>query len=154
MSVKTKALGEKLSTIAREKPLCVSESAAVSDVIALMRREHSHCALVIKGRRLAGIFTERDYLMKVFSQADPSDKVGLFMTPEPIVGRIDETIGEAVEVMNEKGVRNLPLTDEEGVPASLATVGGLIRYLADHFPVAVVNRPPDPHRIGTEMEGA
>lgn len=154
MSVKTKALGEKLVHVARTKPVTVQESASVKEVLALIRQKQVHCVMVCNGPKLSGIFTERDFLMKALGRANSNDPIRKYMTPEPVIGYLEETLGEAVEVMNAKGLRNLPLVDEQGTPASLLTVNTIIRYLADHFPAEVVNRPPQPHRVSEHTDGA
>ena len=92
--------------------------------------------------------------MKTLGKASSSEPISRYMTPEPLTGRLEETLGEVVEVMNAKGLRNLPLVDSLGAPASLVTADTIIRYLADHFPAAVVNRPPQPHMHSDQMDGA
>ena len=154
MSVKTKALSEKLSHVTRFEPLCVQENTPVKEAVGQMREKQKPVLMVCKGKKLVGIFTERDYLMKVAGRAKPTEPIRDYMTPNPIIGRADETLGEAVEVMNEKGLRNLPLVDEHGAPVSVVTVISAIQYLADHFPAAVVNRPPQPHIVSEEADGA
>ena len=153
MSIKTEALSEKVAAAAQHKLLCVEDKSSLADVLKGMRQGHVHCALVVKGKKLVGIFTERDYLMKVAATAKLSRPVAEFMTAKPITVRLDDPIGRAVEIMQEHGVRNLPLVDKAGRPAALLTVSGLIAYLADHFPAAVVNRPPDT-RVTEHVEGA
>lgn len=154
MSLKTKALNEKLAYIAREKPVTVPEEASMKDVLSLMRQHAAPCVLVCRGAKLVGIFTERDYLVKAAGQAKPGEPIRQYMTPEPVTAALEQSLGEAVEVMNAKGLRHLPLVDRHGAPASLLTVNVVIQYLADHFPAAVVNRPPQPHVTSEETDGA
>ncbi len=153
MSIKTKALSENVAAAAQDRILCVEDASPLSDVLKAMRRDRVHCALVVKGRKLVGIFTERDYVMKVAGTAKLSQPVSEFMTHDPMTVRRNDPIGRAVELMDERGVRNLPLVDQSGRPVALLTVSGLIAYLADHFPAAVVNRPPDA-RVTEHSEGA
>lgn len=154
MSVKTKALSEKLAHVTRFEPLTVQEDCAVKEALARMRARQKPVLMVAKGKKLVGIFTERDYLMKVVGRAKLTDPIHDYMTPNPVIGSLEQTLGEAIEIMNEKGLRNLPLVDESGGPASVVTVISAIQYLADHFPAAVVNRPPQPHVVSGEMGGA
>lgn len=154
MSVKTKALAEKLVHVTRTKPVTVSETASLGKVLALMRAKKVHCIMVCKGKKLSGIFTERDYLMKALGKAKSAEPIAKYMTPKPVTAYLKETLGEVIEVMNQKGLRNLPLVDASGSPASLVTANTIIRYLADHFPAEVVNRPPQPHMISEETDGA
>jgi CBS domain-containing protein len=152
MSVKTKALSEKLVHVARAQPVCVPEETPLREALAVMRYRQVPCLLVTKGGKLTGIFTERDFLMKVAGKPS-GGSVGEQMTRKPVIATLDETVGEAVEEMNAKGLRNLPLADKSGAPASVVTVSSLIRYLADHFPAEVVNLPPHPQRAA-ETDGA
>jgi CBS domain-containing protein len=155
MSSKTKALNEKLVHVAKDNPLVVKDSDSVAEVLSKMRGQRTACALVAGSGKLVGIFTERDHLMKVAGQAEAARKpIRDFMTPNPVRASLDGTVGDAIETMNAKGLRNLPVVDAEGKPAFLITVGGIIRYLADHFPAAVVNRPPQPHVSTEHTDGA
>ncbi len=154
MSIKTKALSEKLGHVVRTKPVCVQEDLPVGKALELMRQKGVHCLMVCKGSKLTGIFTDRDHLMKVLGRAKGSEPMSAFMTPSPVIGSTEQTVGETVEIMSAKGLRNLPLVDEAGAPTSLVTVDTLIRYLADHFPAAVVNRSPAPHLVSDEADGA
>lgn len=154
MSIKTKALSEKLRHVIRTKPVCVQEDFPMGKALDLMREKRVHCLMVCRGPKLTGIFTDRDHLMKSLGKARTDEPMSRYMTPSPVIGSLDQTVGEAVEVMSSKGLRNLPLVDSAGTPESLVTVDTLIRYLADHFPAAVVNRPPQPHLVSDEADGA
>ena len=154
MSLKTKALSEKLVHIARVKPICIQENRTMEEALALMRRDQAGSILICKGTKLVGIFTERDFLMKVAGKAKAGEAIRDYMTPDPVIGSLEQTVGEAIEIMNSKGLRNLPLVDKNGTPGSVVTVSTLIQYLADLFPAAVVNRPPQPHVVSEEVDGA
>ena len=154
MSFKTKALSEKLAHIVRYEPAAVQESAPIKEALALMRQKQKPALMVCKGKKLVGIFTERDYLIKAVGRCRSTDPIRNFMTPGPITGHLEESLGEVVETMNAKGLRTLPLVDEAGGPTSVVTVLTVIQYLADHFPAAVVNRPPQPHITSDQADGA
>lgn len=154
MSAKTKVLSEKLKHVVRYEPASVQETATVKEALAVMREKQKPALMICKGKKLVGIFTERDYLMRAAGIAQASEPIKKYMTSEPVTGHLEETLGEVVEVMNAKGLRSLPLLDESGAPVSVVTVLGVIQYLADHFPAAVVNRPPTPHARAEETDGA
>lgn len=154
MSVKTKALSEKLAHIVRYEPAIAQEGTPVKDALALMRSRQKPALMICKGKKLVGIFTERDYLMKLLGAAKSSEPISKYMTPDPISGRLEQTLGEVIEVMDSKHLRTLPIVDENGAVASVVTVLTVIQYLADHFPAAVVNRPPQPHVVSEDADGA
>ena len=74
-----------LSEVVSQPPLMVAPSTTLADTIHLMQQERRACVLVMENDRLAGIFTERDILMKVAGQ--PLDlihtPVSASMTPDP-----------------------------------------------------------------------
>src|SRR5260370_36542676 len=75
-----------LSEVVSQPPLTVAPSTTLADTIHLMQRERRACVLVMENDQLAGIFTERDILMKVAGQ--PLDLVHTpvpdVMTPHPV----------------------------------------------------------------------
>lgn len=153
MSVKTKALSERLDRVARAQPVCVPEDTTLESALAVMRSRKVPCLLVTRAGKLTGIFTERDFLMKAAGKPVPAGLVREYMTRGPVTFTLEQTVGDAVEAMNGKGLRNLPVVDASGAPASVVTVNSLIRYLAEHFPAEVVNLPPAPQRAA-ETDGA
>lgn len=155
MSSKTKALTEKLADVPHIDALVLDKSVMVGEAVSLMRQKDVSCLIIYENKKLIGIFTERDFLMKVVLNANVLKRpVSDFMTPEPQSMRLNQSIGDAVELMNRSSLRHLPILDEKGTLAFVITVDGLIRYLADHFPAAVMNRPPELHKIASEMDGA
>lgn len=154
MSVKTKALNEKLAHVDRYEPAAVEETATVKEALHIMRRRQKPALMVCRKGKLVGIFTERDYLVKAAGAAKAGEPISKYMTPDPITGGLSMTLGEAIEVMDSKHLRTLPIVDDKGAPASVVTVLTVIRYLADHFPAAVVNRPPQPHVVSSDADGA
>ncbi|MDE2040344.1 MAG: CBS domain-containing protein [Elusimicrobia bacterium] len=154
MSLKTKALTEKVSRVARARPVTIAPSASIKDALLRMRERRTPCLLVCEGSRLVGVFTERDYLMKVAGRSGGKEPVRDFMTPKPVRASFDDTIGTAAEAMDSRGLRQLPLVDGEGRPASVVAVELIVQYLAENFPAAALNRPPDPRQRAEEPEGA
>jgi len=46
------------------------------------------------------------------------------------------------------------IVDENGKIVGVATTRALINHIAAHFPTAVYNLPPDPHRVSSAPDGA
>src|SRR5271156_4550365 len=57
-----------LSEVVSQPPLMVSASATLADTIHLMQQERRACVRVMENDHRAGIFTEREILMKVAGQ--------------------------------------------------------------------------------------
>jgi CBS domain-containing protein len=88
----------------------------------LMAKRKVGAVLVVKGKRLVGIFTERDAVVRVMARGlDP--KATLLkdvMTPAPQTMSPDALFGHALLVMHENGFRHIPVV-EGGVPVGVVS---------------------------------
>lgn len=151
-------LSDKISTLKLSTPLLVQAGTPVGRVLEEVQGQprSAGCVLVCQGRRLAGILTERDVLLKVMARdVDSTEPVDRFMTPEPITMTPQQTIGDAISLMNEHNFRHIPVVDESsGDVLSIFSVSDVIDYLAESFPEQVINLPPRPHQKMMTPEGA
>src|SRR5271156_4879997 len=135
-----------LSEVVSQPPLMVSASATLADAIRLMQAERRACVLVMDGRRLAGIFTERDILMKVAGR--PLDlihtPVSDSMTPDPFPLPADANVAFALSKMVLEGFRHIPLVDDAGNPTAVVSMRNLIEYLGEIYSRELLTMPPDP----------
>jgi CBS domain-containing protein len=103
----------------QQKIELLSASTTVRDASRNMAERHIGAVLVGQGRRLQGIFTERDVLTRVVARGldpdtTPLDKV---MTRDPdTVGPSDMAL-EVLERMRVSGYRHLPVVEEGQVIA-------------------------------------
>ena len=90
----------KTETVARLRPtapLTIRPAASIAEAIKLMRQKQVGCLLVCDGRKLCGIFTERDLLTRVLAPGRPtSDPVGEVMTTNPVTVGLTDSIRRAV----------------------------------------------------------
>jgi CBS domain-containing protein len=149
-------LSDKIRALKLPRPLTVESGTSVREVIHKVQREGSGYVLVSKNGRPIGIMTERDVLMKVVARdVDYEEPVDGFMTPEPLTLTPDNTIGEAISLMNEHGFRNVPIINPStGEAISLFRIQDVIDYLAEAYPEKVLNLPPRPHQLLRTPEGA
>jgi CBS domain-containing protein len=146
---------ERLKGLPLSHPTCVPPALSLRETLGVMRREQVGCVLVCDGERLVGIFTERDVLNKLFGAAVDEDAgIERFMTRDPEVLSVDDTLGDAVRLMTENGYRHVPLVDRAGKRAGLVAARDIVRYIAEHFPAEVVNLPPKLHQTFVTPEGA
>ena len=93
------------------EPAAVSLEATVAEAIRMMLRQHVGAVGVIDSeRRIAGIFTERDVLMKTsLSGKDPEQTpVREVMTTPVELASLAMGPGEAMSTMVERHYRHLP----------------------------------------------
>jgi CBS domain-containing protein len=85
----------------------------VSAIAKRMARKKVGAVLVVEGKRLVGIFTERDATFRVIARGrDPrKTTLGDVMTREPKTVAPQESFGYALHVMHENGFRHLPVVE-------------------------------------------
>jgi CBS domain-containing protein len=88
----------------------------VSQAAAAMVAASVGSAVVMQGRFLAGILTERDVLRAAASGLDLSASlVSAWMTPDPHSASPDTSAEEAAQIMLLHGFRHLPIVDGRAV---------------------------------------
>lgn len=127
---------------------------AVRGVLALLRAEGHNVCLVTESGRLVGIFTDRDALRKATGVPNVLDgPIDAVMTRDPISIRPDVSAAEAMRIMDERRIRNLPVVDDAGNILGDMTHRAVIDYLAARYPVEVLNLPPELERFPRKQEG-
>ena len=133
----------------------IKSGTTVKNTVDKMRQNNHNCAIITSNGELAGIFTDRDLLNKVVDAPElwnrPIDNV---MTHAPICVSTNDPAYEALELMDEKHFRNVPVIDKAGRVVGNLTHHAIIKYLADRFPQTVYNQPPDPNRVTQKRDGA
>lgn len=131
----------------------IAPSTPLAEAIEQMKMDEGGCAIVCEGRRVVGIFTERDLLTKVIGEEiDLKTPVSELMSPVVATLSNDATIGDAVRMMNDKSYRNIPLVNEGELSGSIS-VFDVITYLAESYPKETMNLPPVPAQVMDTPEG-
>ena len=126
----------------------------VSQAIQLMQDNRSGYIVIAENKKPVGIFTETDVIRKVLEQnADWNRPVREFMTPNPAVLTLQDTVGAAIDLMGTRRFYHIPLVDEKGNLVNVISVRTLIRFLAEFYPAEVLNLPPAPNQIMETQEG-
>ncbi len=105
------------------EPATVSLQASVADSIRTMIDHHVGAVAVLDDeRRVAGIFSERDFLRKLaLNWRDPeTTPVRDFMTTPVELATGETGPGEALVTMVDRHFRHLPIVDNDGQPAGNA----------------------------------
>ena len=88
----------------------------VADAAAAMVARKVGSALIMQGRFLAGILTERDVLRAAASGSDlTASPVSAWMTKDPECASCDTTVEEATQLMLLHGFRHLPVVEGKEV---------------------------------------
>lgn len=133
----------------------VEQGTPVVAVVQEMRRHDCSTALVTRGGRLAGIFTERDVLHRVVHAPESWQRpVEEVMTPAPVTVNPQVPVVGAIRLMNEGYIRDLPVTDGEGRILGNLTDNAIVRHLCAKLPAETLNLPPNPDQVPHAAEGA
>jgi CBS domain-containing protein len=137
-----------------DPPVVMDVGATVAEVITMMRERGEGYALLTENDRLAGIFTERDVLLKVVGVAGAGGRpVTEFMTPGPIAVGQREPVRNAMAHMFRGGFRNVPVVDQEQRVVGCVRQKDLGRYVVQHFADRILNLPPDPEQVAKSPDG-
>ncbi|MBI3448687.1 MAG: CBS domain-containing protein [Acidobacteria bacterium] len=125
-------LSDPLSALRPVAPIVVAPDASAAEALRLMKERRHGSVLVVEGGVLAGIFTERDVLLKLAGRdLDPATvKVGALMTAAPAALHEDDPLAYAIHLMAVRGVRHVPIV-REGRPVGLVSIRGVLAYLTE-----------------------
>jgi CBS domain-containing protein len=134
---------------------CQAETGfTIRTVVEKMRQENVNVCLVMDQGNLAGILTDRDVLRRVADHKDVWEKpVSSIMTANPITIDPAASAADALWLMDEKRIRNLPAVDGSGKVVGNMTHQAIINYLAARYPTEILNLPPNPNQFPEQVEG-
>jgi CBS domain-containing protein len=92
--------------------IAASPDGPVAEAAAAMIRHKAGSALIMQGRFLAGILTERDVLRAAASGSDLTNSpVSAWMTKDPEHASPDTAVEDAIQLMLLHGFRHLPVLE-------------------------------------------
>ncbi len=97
-----------------KKLAAIAPDQTVLEALKIMAEHDVGALLVLDGKRLAGIFSERDYARRVMlhDRSSKSTKVSEVMTGKVLFVTLQDTIENCMAIMTDKHVRHLPVLDE------------------------------------------
>ena len=124
--------------IQKQELVCLPAGTMVRSAALLMAERRIAAILVTDGRRLQGIFTERDLTVRVVAAGkDPATTMlGEVMTRNPDTLGPGATAGEALDLMERHRYRHLPVVQGEEVVGivSIRDLFGVVRaHLEDEI---------------------
>ena len=147
------ACDQRVSVLPTDDYVAVSPYTPLSQAIEAMKDDEGGCVIISDDGRVAGIFTERDLLMKVLGEkVDLESPISEWMQPVVETLSSEATVGDAVRLMNEKGFRNVPLVKKGELVGSIS-VYDIITYLAECYPKETMNLPPLPAQVMDTVDG-
>ena len=127
-------MSDRIELLKPHKPLTVSPSDTIGDVLKKMVAEKIGCVMVMEGDDIAGIFTEFDAMMKVNTNVKAmADKpISTVMTTKPVTLNIENKIAYALHQMHVGGYRHLPILSD-GKLMGVSSIRDILNYLAQRL---------------------
>lgn len=128
-----------ISEICNRDVVIVNPNDSVLEAARLMRQHHVGDVVVVEERGDAripvGIVTDRDLVVEIMATGlDPmAITVGDFMVPELVTVKENTGLFEAIEYMRTKGVRRLPVVNNNGWLVGILTLDDLLELLAEEM---------------------
>jgi CBS domain-containing protein len=155
ISISKSLKADRIQSIPLRAVCGVTPDTPIRRALSMMVEAGTGCALVLDGGRLSGIFTERDFAGRVIAAGmDLDAAVERVMTASPQTVPSDATVQQAIEVMESRGYRHLPVVADGGQVVGVLSVKDIMHYLVTYFPAKVYNLPPNPEPTSHDREGA
>ncbi len=108
----------------------ISPDATVYEAIEMMAEKKAGALPVMKGRKLVGMISERDYTRKVILQGKASRKTAVkeIMSMEPDTLKPGDTVDTGLRIMTDKRVRHLPVINH-GWVVGIVSIGDLVKWV-------------------------
>lgn len=116
-----------------ELNLIVDPDTPVSEVAHIMLEQNASAVMVVSDQALVGIFTERDFLMKMADRYEEvADKpICEFMTPEPEALQTTDSIALGLNRMAVKSIRHIPILKDHK-PVAMVRTRDILSFLTQH----------------------
>jgi CBS domain-containing protein len=109
----------KCSEVMTPDPVSIEPNEPIKRAAAIMKQHDVGAVPVVdapSSKRLAGIVTDRDIVVKVVAGERGIDQATVrdAMTSSPVACRLDDDIEQALKIMSERQVRRIPVVDDAG----------------------------------------
>ncbi len=148
---------ERLRVLSRRQPVTVAPGTTLAACVAAIQRSGTGDSAFVcdADGRLLGVLTERDVFSQIVAgHVDLSQSVEALMTTDPRTLDLDQSIRDAIDLMQTGRYRNVPVIDPDGMLVGVVRQSDIIKFLAEAFPEELLNLPPRPHQKMKEPEGA
>jgi len=108
----------------------VSPETSVLEALQLMTDKQVGALLVLDGEKIAGIFSERDFVHGVAEKERCIVNTTIFeyMTPKVITVTPDQSVEDCMQIMTKEHFRHLPVV-EDGKLVGLISIGDIVKEI-------------------------
>jgi CBS domain-containing protein len=146
--------------VGRRLPVAVSPGTTISECLRAIQRTGTGDSVFVTDAdgRLAGVLTERDIFGRLVGPdvapgVDLDAPVEAYMNREPKTLRLDQTVRDALDLMQSGRYRNVPVVDDDRRLVGVVRQVDILKFFAESFPEELLNLPPRPHQRMEQAEG-
>jgi len=128
-----------IGKVCNREVVFIHAQASVPEAARLMREYHVGDLVVIKektGKRVpVGIVTDRDIVLEVIAEGVSMDdvNVGDIMSDKLVTAREGDGLLETIKLMRAKGIRRLPVVNDDNELVGILSVDDLINLLSEQI---------------------
>ena len=128
-----------IGKVCNREVVFIHAQASIPEAARLMREYHVGDLVVIKektGKRVpVGIITDRDIVLEVIAEGVSMDdvSVGDIMSDNLVTARESDGLLETVKVMRAKGIRRLPVVNDDNELVGILSVDDLIDLFSEQI---------------------
>jgi CBS domain-containing protein len=146
--------------VGRRLPVSVPRGTTIAECLLAIQRIGTGDSVFVTDDdgRLAGVLAERDIFGRLVGPdvgqgVDVDAPVDAYMTTNPHTLRLDQTVLDALELMQSSLYRNVPVVDDQRFLVGVVRQIDILKFLAESFPEELLNLPPRPHQRMEQAEG-
>jgi len=116
----------------------VGPEATVLEGLQLMSEKNIGAVMVTDGKRLLGIFSERDFVRKVAHDEKPCKDLTIteLMTSKVITIDTETSVPQCLSLMTENRIRHLPVVQDDQI-IGILTIGDVVKHMISHLELTV-----------------
>jgi CBS domain-containing protein len=110
--------------------ISVSPDTGIRDAVAKMAEKSSGTVLVMEGNKLVGVFSERDFIRKIYLKdgCGKDVKVSGMMSTNLTTVTADTALEDCMNLMTDKRIRHLPVMEGERV-IGVISIGDIVKHM-------------------------
>ena len=128
-------INESVMELKPDRGLTMLPENTVAEVTQSMIDQHTSGVMIMYHDELVGIFTERDFLMKIADRYDElrQEPIRKFMSPLPEAIQSTESIAYGLNLMAVKNFRHVPIM-QDNKPVAMVRTRDVLGFIAQHCP--------------------
>lgn len=119
--------------------ISVSPDTGIRDAVAKMAEKSAGTALVMDGNKLVGIFSERDFIRKIYLKDGCGNvKVSDMMSTNLTTVTADTSLEDCMNLMTDKRIRHLPVMEGDRV-VGVISIGDIVKHMVNEKDFLIKN---------------